>query len=254
MNGDMKQLLEKALEFSREHWVLLLGIGLVLAILLISIAVVHSVKKSERESVETEPAMDEGQAKEVIVAEGTASDEVEVELIEDAEGMNVDPLSELKLQEDRVSEEDKDIYLDHSEKTNAKKTIQEEVLSSSLSQTDEMMRKIIEMGNLHMNQLESIEIKIENAKVTLHYAAEKKDKLPVCMQDAEADPKTDKQEEIESLIETVSDSEGVVEAKDLSINTEIPTERIKKFGAGNKNISRSGRAYTEEELFRQIKD
>ena len=117
-----------------------------------------------------------------------------------------------------------------------------------------MMRKIIEMGNLHMNQLESIEIKIENAKVTLHYAAEKKDKLPVCMQDAEADPKTDKQEEIESLIETVSDSEGVVEAKDLSINTEIPTERIKKFGAGNKNISRSGRAYTEEELFRQIKD
>ena len=124
MNGDMKQLLEKALEFSREHWVLLLGIGLVLAILLISIAVVHSVKKSERESVETEPAMDEGQAKEVIVAEGTASDEVEVELIEDAEGMNVDPLSELKLQEDRVSEEDKDIYLDHSEKTNAKKTIQ----------------------------------------------------------------------------------------------------------------------------------
>ena len=118
------------------------------------------------------------------------------------------------------------------------------------------LKDLNKMNHLQKNPLESIEIKIEKAQVTINYAAERKEfAFP---QAGQASEEKEKQTTIKpgemrdecsaEVIEQANAGEKAGKEESSAFEKRI------KFGAENRNISRSGRVYTEEEIYRTIKE
>ena len=94
--------------------------------------------------------------------------------------------------------------------------------------------------------MESIELKIEKAQLTIRYAGDA-EKTVAGNLFAE---KISEKETAEAEAETEAAAEHEFEKKDFAENSGRP----KRFGFDNMNTARSGRVYTEEELLNQIRD
>ena len=108
---------------------------------------------------------------------------------------------------------------------------------------EHMLRSAEEAGSISGQKVESIELKIEKAQLTIHYAGGKKKEI--LKETGETDFGEKEQQSV--IPETEAEAET---AADAAEQENMP----KKFGADNMNRARSGRVYTEEELREMIKE
>jgi len=112
---------------------------------------------------------------------------------------------------------------------------------------EQLMKSVEAASGASGQKVESIELKIEKARLTIRYAGAPEAEAP----------------ETEESLQAESDSSGeALQAEDFAENMVAETEAAeekesvqpKKFGMDNMNRARSGRVFTEEELLNQIRD
>ena len=114
-------------------------------------------------------------------------------------------------------------------------------MSAPQGLVEHMLRSAEEAGSISGQKVESIELKIEKAQLTIHYAGGKKKET--LKETGETDFGEKEQQSV--IPETEAET-----AADAAEQENMP----KKFGADNMNRARSGRVYTEEELREKIKE
>lgn len=121
---------------------------------------------------------------------------------------------------------------------------------SPQSMVEQLMKHVEEVSAAAGQKVESIELKIEKAKLTIRYAGA-------------SEPGTEEEaSEKMVLTETRAGGKSELESDDFvqivqeETDMPAPAESVKpkKFGVENMNMARSGRVYTEEELLNQIRD
>ncbi len=117
---------------------------------------------------------------------------------------------------------------------------------ATLEAAEDLVKGLIKANKISANQLESIEIKIENAIVTLNYMSGEKKAIIIAEEGDRNKPVEAKKPE-----QTVTVPESMIMENDLAGEQ---GQRKQKFGQSNQNVGQSGHIYTEEELCQQIKD
>jgi len=136
---------------------------------------------------------------------------------------------------------DMDAELDMAPDTDAvpaQEPVPDSVPESVPGVMETIIKQVEEAGGISGQKVEAIELKIEKAQLTIRYAGGgqvQKDLAPVLG--------TEPAEEAEEKKET-----------EPSENPKKSEAAPKKFGSENKDTTRSGRVYTEEELLKQIMD
>lgn len=112
---------------------------------------------------------------------------------------------------------------------------------------ERVLKDLTKIEDLHRNPLESIEIKFEKAQVTIHYAVNTEDMKAAAQagraMEKEKEPGAEQEKEKQA-----------VDLAEVFVREDSALARKIKFGAENKNISRSGKIYTENEIDNTIKD
>ena len=231
MNEELRNILEKFETFSQEHEPVLIGTAAILFILLV-VLIGRKIRKNSGEK----KAEQEAQEKTICP--------------EEAQVLSVENASDFVSEEEPVSEEKK-------EEKETEQTKKKELPKSGQREIDlqvepkKVLRDLTEMSHLHKDSLESIEIKIEKAQVTIRYAANGKNPQPAPEtkqagwkgEGAEAEMKSEKEEKQEFFPKPETEKDEKERRPE-----------ILKFGAENKNVSRSGKAYTADEIDSIIKD
>jgi len=111
-----------------------------------------------------------------------------------------------------------------------------------------LMKQVEEASGAAGQKVESIELEIEKARLTIRYAGEGRTEETAAEPEAvpAEEPETADRPDVEIL-----PSEEILQEPEILKEEQ---RGMKKFSAENRNMARSGRVYTEEELLKQIKD
>ena len=121
-----------------------------------------------------------------------------------------------------------------------------ELQEAAMGMVDSLVKSMESAAGSSGQKVESIELKIEKAQLTIRYAG---DAEKTVTENLFAE-KTSEKETAEAEAETEAAAEPETEKQDFAENSGRP----KRFGLDNMNTARSGRVYTEEELLNQIRD
>ena len=204
MNVALREWINEIWAYCQEHWTVVIAAGAVLFVLLISALLVFSAKREDAEAEENMNAV--------------SKPEVVPEFVP----------TEPKAEEDETEGKTEDA-----------------LPSTAAVQThgmmEDLLRSVKSVGESTGQKVESIELKIEKAQLTIHYAG------------FEAAGGSENQAALE--MENAASEKGAASpSSKVSEQENADADIPKKFGTDNMNRARSGRVYTEEELFIQIRD
>lgn len=211
MNTDIREWIEEIWEYCQEHWIVALAAGVVLLVLLVSAVLILSAKRDDEEE-EFEFSANSG------LPEEAAAPKVVLPENAPAPAETPAPASE--------------------------------PVAGAAGVVENLLKNVETASGAAGQKVETIELKIEKAQLTIRYAGGERREETVEALEVEKVP------EAEILREPEAEPEKKAEIirEDKEETQEEITAQPKKFGAENWNTARSGRVYTEEELFGQIID
>lgn len=201
MSTELREWITETWEYCQEHWIAAAAVGAVLLLLLISAILVRTAKSEEPEN----------------------------DILQDVPAEPAVPEPAASEQEEEPEEEPESVKLQESA-----------VYPSAAQGVVENLLKSVEAASGAAGQkVEAIELKIEKAQLTIHYAGSSR---------------TESVSEITAEKKETAAEEDFAEKAEPPAAEPEPSGMIKKFGQDNMNRARSGRVYTEEELLDQIRD
>lgn len=224
MSTEMQDWINEIWEYCQEHWMIVAAVAAVVFILLVSFFLVLAAKRD-----------DDAAAEEADQPE-TAVPESEPELLPE-------------VPEDGGAETE---TLEAEAFCEAEKETVSGCLSSGDSQgmVTQIMKCVEAAGSASGQKVEAIELEIEKAKLTIRYAGTQEEVHFCGDVPAAAEPGGTCGEE------AAAEQDASAEKAEDAVQENAAGESVqkKKFGAANMNTARSGRVYTEEELWNQIRD
>lgn len=256
MDTEIREWIIMIWEYCQEHWAAAIAAAVVLLILVISFFLVCTAK--------CEDAKAKAQAEELTEPEHEPTAEQSTEPVqhtEEPQQANVE-----LAQNDTLETATEPVQQTASEQ----KTVQTALTDAVMKQ---LMRQVEEVSVASGQKVESIELNIEKARLTIRYAeepAEESDDAkpqPKCtleLHDADAINSAEKSRHDDGIgtragygVGTRAGNGAEIRAADgTSDGTGQNEESVmpRKFGMENMNRTKSGRVYTEDELLSQIKD
>ena len=219
MSTDIRAWFEEIWEYCQEHWMMALAVGGVLLVLLVSAILILSARREDEEA-----------------------------LWEDEEEAAAEP-------ETAVREE-------LPAKSAAPQVFPEPVVpepaEGARGVVENLLKNVEEAGGAAGQKVESIQLKIEKAQLTIRYVGEGQVCERVETVNLERRPEEDVKPEPEcgpaaEVLQEDRKEMPAAEKTEKKENEEFAAQP-RKFGAENWNTARSGRVYTEEELYGQIID
>ena len=253
MSTELREWMNEIWEYFQEHWVMALAVGAVLLILLVSALLVHSAKSGDEEAAS--PAeLDDLPAAE---PEPEVDAEPEPEVTAEPEVVDVTDAAE-----------------EESELKPVEKPVEEPVpvVTAAQGVIENLLKSVEAASGASGQNVESIELKIEKAQLTIRYVGDKKvtETIPCEEKPGVSGEKSGDMDFAESVdfAGGADFADGADFAKKLELQDgsrepggdgepageDGERRPPKKFGIENTNMARSGRVYTEEELLNQIRD
>lgn len=240
MNIKIQEMLDFLIEYSENNREVLIAAGGVLLIFLLCVVLVKSTRERKAmEKKETPAPLLEEPKDFVEKAEVLLEGELEAALENETEKVLVEDVVDATIWAEPEEEpEPVEILqsLDIPATAPKEETSPEVVVDET---TMRLLEVVSGLDKVPVKNLKSIELKIDHAKLTINYSQEEAEELVV----------ETTEEEKQGVEEAVEDMVDEVPAEDFP-----KTGTVKKFGGSNMNTTRSGRTYTEEELYQQIKD
>ena len=218
MDTEIREWFDEIWAYCEENWVAVLAFAGVALVLLLSVVLISAAKREDRKTLQEQNEQETG-AEEILPGaepEPEAAEEPEQEL---------EPEPEVQVQEPDETRE-----------------LQE----AAMGMVDSLVKSVESAAGASGQKVESIELKIEKAQLTIRYAG---DAEKTVTEDLFVE-KTSEKETAEAEEEITAAAEVETEKTDFAENSGRP----KRFGFDNMNTARSGRVYTEEELLNQIRD
>ena len=218
MDTEIREWFDEIWAYCEENWVAVLAFAGVALVLLLSVVLISAAKREDRKNLQEQNEQETG-AEEILPGaepEPEAAEEPEQEL---------EPEPEVQVQEPDETRE-----------------LQE----AAMGMVDSLVKSVESAAGASGQKVESIELKIEKAQLTIRYAG---DAEKTVTEDLFTE-KTSEKETAEAEEEITAAAEVETEKTDFAENSGRP----KRFGFDNMNMARSGRVYTEEELLNQIRD
>ena len=267
MSTELREWMNEIWEYFQEHWVMALAVGAVLLILLVSALLVHSAKSGDEEAAS--PA----ELDDLPAAEPEPEVDAEPEPEVDAE-----PEPEVDAEPEPVDVTD--AAEEESELKPVEKPVEEPVpvVTAAQGVIENLLKSVEAASGASGQNVESIELKIEKAQLTIRYVGDKKvtETIPSEEKPGVSGEKSGDMDFSESVgfaesVDFAGDADfadGADFAKKLELQDgsrepggdgepageDGERRPPKKFGIENTNMARSGRVYTEEELLNQIRD
>lgn len=220
MDTEIREWFNEVWAYCEENWVAVLASAAVALIVLLSVVLVCAAKREDRRHLQ-EQAAETGAAEILPEAEPETESEPEPEPVTEPAEEPAEPAEEPADQVEDAAEPD---------------VIQE----SARGMVDSLVKSMESAAGASGQKVESIELKIEKAQLTIRYAG---DAEKTVMEELFSDT---------ALEESVAAAEAEMEPEETNFAENIG--RPKRFGFDNMNTARSGRVYTEEELLNQIRD
>ena len=218
MDTEIREWFDEIWAYCEENWVAVLASAGVALILLLSVVLISAAKREDRKALQEQDEQETG-AEEILPdaePEPEAAEEPEQELETEPEVQVQEPAENGELQK------------------------------AAMGMVDSLVKSMESAAGASGQKVESIELKIEKAQLTIRYAG---DAEKTVTEDLFAE-KTSEKETAEAEEEITAAAEVETEKTDFAENSGRP----KRFGFDNMNMARSGRVYTEEELLNQIRD
>ena len=219
MDTEIREWFDEIWAYCEENWVAVLAFAGVALILLLSVVLVSAAKREDRKALQEQDVPETG------VEEVLPDKEEILEAAEETQDAEEEIETEVQVQEPAETGE-----------------LQE----AAMGMVDSLVKSMESAAGSSGQKVESIELKIEKAQLTIRYAG---DAEKTVTENLFAE-KTSEKETAEAEAETEAAAEPETEKKDFAENSGRP----KRFGFDNMNTARSGRVYTEEELLNQIRD
>lgn len=210
MDTEIREWFDEICAYCEENWVAVLAFAGVALVLLLSVVLISAAKREDRKTLQEQNEQETGE-EEILPG---AEPEPEPEAAEEPE-QELETEPEVQVQEPAENGE---------------------LQKAAMGMVDSLVKSMESAAGASGQKVESIELKIEKAQLTIRYAG-----------DAE---KTSEKETAEAEEEITAAAEVETEKTDFAENSGRP----KRFGFDNMNMARSGRVYTEEELLNQIRD
>ena len=208
MSTELREWFTEIWEYCQEHWVMAIAIGTVLLILLVSAILVRSAK-SEDAGAEEQP---------------------EVPDTPEADACGAEPAEDHETADMELPPEDSPVKAEPVQGV-----------------VESLMKSVESASGAAGQKVESIELKIEKAQLTIRYAGGNTEAREVGFEEAvEAEKPEDEEAAAETAAAETPDQAEPEDAEEVVLP--------KRFGVENMNTARSGRVYTEEELLNQIRD
>ncbi|MBR4410248.1 MAG: hypothetical protein IKV72_01700 [Firmicutes bacterium] len=218
MDTEIREWFDEIWAYCEENWVAVLAFAGVALVLLLSVVLISAAKREDRKALQEQDVQETG-AEEIlpdVEPEPETEDEAESETETKPEMQAQEPAETGELQE------------------------------AAMGMVDSLVKSMERAAGASGQKVESIELKIEKAQLTIRYAGDAEKNVT---EDLLAE-KTSKEETAAADAEVEAAAEPETEKTDFAENSGRP----KRFGFDNMNTARSGRVYTEEELLDQIKD
>ena len=218
MDTEIREWFDEIWAYCEENWVAVLAFAGVALVLLLSVVLISAAKREDRKALQEQDVQETG-AEEIlpdVEPEPETEDEAEPETETEPEVQAQEPAETGELQE------------------------------AAMGMVDSLVKSMESAAGASGQKVESIELKIEKAQLTIRYAGDAEKNVT---EDLLAE-KTSKEETAAADAEVEAAAEPETEKTDFAENSGRP----KRFGFDNMNTARSGRVYTEEELLDQIKD
>jgi hypothetical protein len=218
MDTEIREWFDEIWAYCEENWVAVLAFAGVALILLLSVVLISAAKREDRKALQEQAAL-EKDAEEIQETAEEISAEEAPEAAEETQGAEEEFKPEVQVQEPAETGE-----------------LQE----AAIGMVDSLVKSMESVAGSSGQKVESIELKIEKAQLTIRYAG---DAGSTVTEDLFKDLIPEK-------------AAGAVYAEPEAENTDFAENagRAKRFGFDNMNTARSGRVFTEEELLEQIRD
>ena len=218
MDTEIREWFDEIWAYCEENWVAVLAFAGVALVLLLSVVLISAAKREDRKTLQEQNEQETGEEEILPGAEPEpeAAEEPEKELEPELEVQVQEPAENGELQE------------------------------AAMGMVDSLVKSMESAAGASGQKVESIELKIEKAQLTIRYAG---DAEKTVTEDLFAE-KTSEKETAEADAGITAAAEVGTEKTDFAENSGRP----KRFGFDNMNTARSGRVYTEEELLNQIRD
>ena len=218
MDTEIREWFDEIWAYCEENWVAVLAFAGVALVLLLSVVLISAAKREDRKTLQEQNEQETG----------------EEEILPGAE-----PEPEAAEEPEKELEPELEVQVQEPDETGA---LQE----AAMGMVDSLVKSVESAAGASGQKVESIELKIEKAQLTIRYAG---DAEKTVTEDLFAE-KTSEKETAEAEEEITAAAEVETEKTDFAENSGRP----KRFGFDNMNMARSGRVYTEEELLNQIRD
>lgn len=267
-------------EYCRENWMLLVAAGLVIMILVLS---AWLIRLSRRDPGEDEDAASEGEtpveaslADEQSPAEIMSSSEPKpssgTESSSEPESENLPELKPERLSDaeaekpseeemEKPSEEELEKLSEPETEGRPEGTGPEPETAAVHGLVEQLIQNVEKTGGAVSQKVESIELKIEKAQLTIHYADAddekiKKEGLPEAGEEAKDVERKDAEKKDAGNVDFEGEKAEPAEKDEAEGTADEPSEKtaVRRFGPDNRNRTRSGRIFTEEELRVQIRE
>ncbi len=224
MSTEIREWINEIWEYCQEHWMVVAAGAAVVLILLVSFILVLAAKRDDNEEVDVPETSDLPEDTDVPPAEPDRTQEAS----DDA------PAEPNLIPEPETASE------------TALETPAGVPAGCAQGVVEQLMKSVEAASGASGQKVESIELKIEKARLTIRYAGA-----------------PEEEEQAEEMLQAECGCGGeILQAEDFAEKVEAETEAAeekesvqpKKFGVENMNRARSGRVFTEEELLNQIRD
>ena len=220
MDTEIREWFDEICAYCEENWVAVLAFAGVALVLLLSVVLISAAKREDRKTLQEQNEQETGE-EEILPG---AEPEPEPEAAEEPE-QELETEPEVQVQEPAENGE---------------------LQKAAMGMVDSLVKSMESAAGASGQKVESIELKIEKAQLTIRYAG---DAEKTVTEDLFAE-KTSEKETAEADAGITAAAEVETEKTDFAENSGRP----KRFGFDNMNMARSGRVYTEEELLNQIRD
>ena len=231
MDTEIREWFDEIWAYCEENWVTVLALAGAALILLLSVVLVSAAKREDRKALQEQAAL-ENDAEEIpetaeeIPSEEAPAAEEETQGAEEesAEAAETEEETELETESEPEEEEEEPAAFQ----------------DTAADMVESLVKSMESAAGAAGQKVESIELKIEKAQLTIRYAG---DAGSTVTEDLFKDLIPEK-------------AAGAVYAEPEAENTDFAENagRAKRFGFDNMNTARSGRVFTEEELLEQIRD
>lgn len=225
MSTDIREWINQIWEYCEEHWVVVLTAAVVFLLVLFSVGLARSAKREDQNAVPQE-------------AESSSAGG------DDDEEPDSDAESEFEAGSEPEAESEPGVQREADQEPLVCQDAAQDVM-------DSLVKSMEAAAGSSGQKVESIELKIEKAQLTIRYAGGKTETAAAePAEEPDNPPPETAEEEATETNHTESPEECAGETDFAMEAVAVP----KRFGIENMNTARSGRVYTEEELLNQIRD